>query len=290
MPELTSCPLCGHPECKPFRKDSGVQVVRCLACRFLFVNPRPTERELDHLYGLEYYPSDEKELGSSLDHRLPVFESGLKTLEGLTRPGRILDVGCGTGNFIRLAQDAGWGAIGVELSRGAAEYAQKRGLQVRAGILRDQHFSSDYFDVVTLWDVLEHLPEPRKELQEIHHVLKGGGFVVVRVPNTDFQLLKALLIDDILGRTRKGLQADLHLNHFTSGTLRDLLRRCGFEVFREEVGVSEDKVYSRGVPLWFKQWYCRLASVLNDHGWFHFGPTLVQYGRKVPAGSVAASS
>jgi SAM-dependent methyltransferase len=197
------------------------------------------------------------------------------------RPGRLLDVGCGTGGFVKIAKDAGWEAFGVELSESAANCAVERGVQVRAGTLEEQHFPPDYFDVVTLWDVLEHLPDPSKELMEIYRILKLDGFVVIRVPNTGIQLLKVYLFDDLLRINRIGLQANLHLSHFVSATLRALLKSCGFEVFREEAGVSEDKVYRRGIPLRFKDWYCRLADVLCNLTSIQLGPTLVQYGRKL---------
>ena len=288
MPKVVPCLLCGHAEYRLYRTDHGAQLVRCRACRFLYVNPQPTNSELERLYSQEYYEADTQCLTHSLDYREAVFAAGVETLMRLSKAGRLLDDGCGTGNFLRLAERAGWQATGVELSERAARFAVQQGLDVRQGTLAEQKFPSDYFDVVTLWDVLEHLAGPREEIDEIYRVLKPGGTLIVRVPNTRFQLMKAFyrerLRDHLAGTS---LQADFHLSHFTSGTLRFLLQSRGLSVFREESGVSENAVTGGDVPLWFKRWYCVLMRGLGKLTSIQLGPSLVQYARKDGAASPA---
>ena len=281
MPQVVPCLLCGHAEYRPFREDHGVQIVRCRACSFLYVNPQPTNSELERLYSQEYYGADTQCLTHSLDYREAVFDAGLEILMRLSKPGRLLDDGCGTGNFVRRAQRGGWQAMGVELSERAARFANEQGLDVRHGTLAGQKYPSDYFDVVTLWDVLEHLSSPRLEIHEIHRVLKPGGTLIVRVPNTRFQLMKAFYCERLRGHPRgSSLQADLHLSHFTSGTLRFLLQSEGLSVFGEEGGVSENKVIGGGAPLWFKRLYCDLTRALGKLTSIQLGPSLVQYACK----------
>jgi SAM-dependent methyltransferase len=99
-------------------------------------------------------------------------------------PGRLLDVGCGCGFFLKSAQDAGWEVLGVDLNTKAISYATSH-LQVNAlpGDLRDAHFPDGSFDLVTLWNVLDHAPDPIDLLREVHRVLKDDGRVFIRTPN-----------------------------------------------------------------------------------------------------------
>jgi 2-polyprenyl-3-methyl-5-hydroxy-6-metoxy-1,4-benzoquinol methylase len=196
-----------------------------------------------------------------------------------------LDVGCGNGDFPELAKRAGWEAFGVELSEHAAAFARSKGLNVVCGTLETAGYAAGFFDVITMWDVLEHLDHPRRAVEEAHRLLKGGGYLVVRVPNTKFQLLKAFIREDVLRGKRSSLQGNLHLNHFSATTLRRLLTSAGFEVVREEAGVSEDKVHQPRTPLWFKKAYCSTMEVLRKTTSIQLGPTVVQCARKILNGN-----
>jgi len=281
MPRLVPCPLCGSNEFQKSKEDCGADVVRCSACRFLYVNPQPTSEELERLYSQEYYGTDAESASGSLRHRLPVFQRGVRIVGEIRTPGRILDVGCGNGDFLELARRAGWEAFGVDPSDHATGCARSRGLNVTCGTLETAGYASEFFDVVTMWDVLEHLGNPRRAAEESRRLLKAGGFLVVRVPNTNFQLLKAFIREGIFRTKRDSMQANLHLNHFSPTTLRRLLTSTGFEICREEVGVSEDVVYRPPLPLWFKKAYCSITEALRKTTSIQLGPTMVQCGRKI---------
>jgi len=107
MPRIVPCLVCGHDGYRRVRVDCGAQVVRCLRCGFLYVNPQPTEEELVRLYAHEYYGEDPEEAADSLACRVPVFQSGLLGIRQVRNPGRLLDGGSGTGDFVALAQNAG---------------------------------------------------------------------------------------------------------------------------------------------------------------------------------------
>lgn len=281
MPRFVSCPFCRSLKFKKKKTDCGADIVQCLVCGFLYVNPQPTVEELDKLYSTEYFAGNGASMQRSLRHRLPVFARGIGIINELRKPGKVLDVGCGNGDFVELAREAGWDASGLDLSEQATSFARNKGLDVVRGTLQTSGFPSESFDVVTLWDVLEHLPDPAGELECVRRVLKPGGFLVVRVPNIGFQLLRVLVQEVVFHSGRATLQADLHLNHFSPTTLRRLLRRRGFEVLREEVGVSEDTVCSPEAPLWLKKAVCRAAEVVRSVTSIHMGPTMVLCGRKV---------
>jgi 2-polyprenyl-3-methyl-5-hydroxy-6-metoxy-1,4-benzoquinol methylase len=138
------------------------------------------------------------------------------------RKGRLLDVGCGTGVFLLAAQQSGWDTLGLEGNPQAAAEARTRARNVKQGDLADEQWASASFDVVTLWQVLEHLPEPLPILRKLREALKPGGFLFVAVPNA------ASLQAKLLGRRWFNFQNPTHLIHFTFGTLSHLLSKAGF--------------------------------------------------------------
>ncbi len=152
-------------------------------------------------------------------------------LEG--RRGRLLDVGCGLGFFVKRAGAcAGWEAVGYEISPDAVRYARERlGLEnVCCGRVEGASLPDGSFDLITLWDVIEHLPEPDALLQELARLLAPGGILFLHTPNAAVQLLKARWKMRLLGERPGGhyLEARDHLHLYTMRTLRVLLERNGF--------------------------------------------------------------
>ncbi len=150
-------------------------------------------------------------------------------------PGTLLDVGCGYGHFVQLAQKAGWRAIGVDLDPGAVRYALDR-LAVTAlhGDLRGLGFPAGFFDVVTLWNSLECVAEPLDLLQEVHRVLRIGGRVFIRTQNAQWHRASCRLTG-LLRRLWPGpidrhpyLTYIFNQNSFCRATLTLICERAGF--------------------------------------------------------------
>lgn len=141
------------------------------------------------------------------------------------KPGSsVLDVGCAGGAFPKAASDAGFDVVGVEPSRWLAEQGQERyGIDIRPGTLAEQDFGNRRFDLVTLWDVIEHLTDPDEVLADIRALLAPGGLLVVNYP--DYGALVARL----MGR-RWPFLLSVHLLYFTRRTIRAFLEKRGFEV------------------------------------------------------------
>ena len=164
------------------------------------------------------------------------------------KPGTILDVGCGTGRFLELAQEKGWRTLGLELSKGVAENtAQRLGSQVYVGSILEAGLPDQYVDVVTLFDVIEHLEDPVRGLQVCHRVLKPGGAIVLTTPN--FNGIGRRLV----GESAFGIWPDEHLQYFQPSTLRRAFRAAGFEriqlltreVFAENAGMLISRLRGR---------------------------------------------
>jgi len=184
--EYVKCVVCGDERLIKRLKSFGGALVKCTECGLVFRNPRPTYETIREYYKESYSNIFYEEKIKT--HRKKIFlhflANAIKSKEG----GRLLDVGCGYGEFLKLAKDKGWEVYGVELSNDACQYVQnKPGLNIFCGELKEASFPKDHFDVVTLWNVLDHTINPLEELLEIKKILKPGGFLFIRVPNFLFQ-------------------------------------------------------------------------------------------------------
>ena len=275
------CPMCAHGESRTIYVEGASTLQRCRRCKFMYVMPRPTPEELKRMYSDEYFTGDNME-DATLQFREPVFQQCIARLQRI-RPerGMLLDVGCWTGDFLTFARAAGWEAVGIELSTKAAAFASSKALPVHCSTLETAPFPLDYFDVVTFLDVLEHLPEPTRELVRARSLLKPGGIIVVRLPNTNFHLPKARLCR-ALKVADMGLHMHYHLNHFTPGTLAGMLTNSGFEVLRVDVGAPEHIAYAQWASPWAKRSYVRTASMVKVTTGIHIGNIMVAYARKLP--------
>lgn len=141
-------------------------------------------------------------------------------------PGRLLDVGSGRGRFLAAANGAGWDVRGVEFAPASAESTRAAfGIDVVVGDFLNAPLDSEY-DVVTMWHVLEHLPDPTAAIRRAHGLLRSGGRLVVSVPNVDSTQAR------FGGEDWFHLDPPRHLFHFGPRSLGAMVARCGFRVER----------------------------------------------------------
>lgn len=196
-------------------------IVRCRQCGLVYANPRPSEEEVLKAYQDVVDPLYlQEETG-----RLLTFRRHLSTVEDVAGPsqgeGRLLDVGCYTGLFLQAAQERGWEAWGLEPCHWAAQEGCARGLTILEGTLRGVCLEPESFDVLTLWDVAEHLPHPRATFTEASRVLKPGGWIIVQSMNIESWPAR------LLGPYWPWLM-EMHLYYFSPRLLARLLEEVGF--------------------------------------------------------------
>lgn len=232
--EDVPCPLCNSSSFSPRVLRDGFQYVTCTSCAFVYLNPQLTQQAVRDAYNDEdvrkfffeqlLLPHVERDQRGEFTERASV----LKSLMPEARP-RLLDVGCAAGNFLMRAEEQGFIGEGLELNQLYIDYiAAHRNVKVHARLLEEMKYPAETFDVVTLWDVLEHLPKPVETLKEVGRVMRRGG--ILGLTTINHACINEALLKD---RWRYYMPPD-HVCSFTPALLDMLLKKCGFSVVRIE--------------------------------------------------------
>jgi SAM-dependent methyltransferase len=250
------CPLCRQHVLRALvaiEVPDRRQLARCEGCGLVrLVAERPSRGDYweDDTLGVNVYSNDE--VRAEMRQRYERYLPEIARLRG-TR-GALLDVGCGIGNFLVAARDAGWKVAGLEVSEKAAAIARSRGLDVETGRLEESRWPAGTFDVVTLWDVVQHLEAPAVTLRIVHEKLRPGGVVFFETPNEDFWARTMVRTIHALSRGRIDLLGYFyhpqHKFYFTATTLGLLLEKAGFRTLRMWSDVTAPAKARRKIAAW----------------------------------------
>ena len=222
--EETVCPLCGSKKERFLFLKESFRIVECRDCSLVYVNPRMSKQALEKAYNvnkispMDYY--QESEFGDK-----KAFGKRLKLIERFTKcKGKMLDVGCNVGTFLEVAKESGWDCFGIDVNKGVADDCAKRGIKFFATTIEKAKFKKEFFDVVILNDVLEHVHKPVKFMQSVCKLLKKGGIVFLVTPN-----IKSLTAK-VLRKRWHHLKPDEHLTYFSLNTLKVLLKKQKLDI------------------------------------------------------------
>ena len=244
MPENISCDLCGSWESRilqdrveELKLPSPFKVVQCTRCGLVYQNPRMTEKEYETYYDSNYYSLINwnylkivEQKGKEYINKYNLIERHLKS------KGKLLDIGCGTGHFLKIGKDRGWEVYGIELSKWAADYGRRNfNLDIRNINLEEVAGTWGVgFDVVTLNHVLEHLPSPSGAIKMISEILHEEGLILIEVPNEldDLMFLVARVRKLLYNRLYNILKEPLihHTFFFTKDSLIKILEKSQFQI------------------------------------------------------------
>ena len=281
------CAICSSDAARPVFRKAGYQLVRCAVCDLVYVANPPTAEELARIYS--FASGYHSKLQSRRLERLHTAEARAHQaiISAHAAPGRVLDVGCSVGSYLQEARDAGWDAVGLEFSKDSSEVARSQhGLEVITGTLDDQPFSEASFDLVTLWDVIEHVPDPLGTMAQVHALLKPGGLVAIATPNIDGLFPRVSYPLARLLRYWPHPEPPHHLFQFSKRTLQRLLEDAGFELV-ELVDQRIRLSYSFGGVLGHVKRPYRLpytalfAPVALAGPWLDRGDTMVVVARRL---------
>jgi len=199
------------------------RIVKCNQCGLVYVNP---QLQADSVIDAYSNSTDELYVSQAKGREI-TFKKCLNLVEKhAPQKGKILDIGCAAGFFIKVAKENGWNIHGVEVSKWLAEYGKKElGLNIFAGTLAEAKYQDSMFDVITMWDVLEHTPDPTTVLAEVNRILKKDGVLFINWPDEGSVLTK-------LAGKKWWFYLSNHMYYFTDKTLADMLKKAGFQPFK----------------------------------------------------------
>jgi SAM-dependent methyltransferase len=249
--EYVKCGLCGADDTELVTIEDSFKIVECKRCGLVYLNPRPKEEDLSEFYD-DFFLTDEVSVSQWTRLMSKVYEETKKNIERKYSSGKLLDMGCGLGLFLKLWDLKKWELYGIDISKKAVEYAKSKGLDVKGGSLEKTNFSNGYFDVITMFYVLEHLPNPLKVLREARRILKEDGLLVIRVP----QSISAERFLRFFGVRRNLFHPPMHLYDFSTKILKEFLLKAGFKRIKTVIGkpTSPERRMERFWTSYFNLW------------------------------------
>jgi SAM-dependent methyltransferase len=199
------------------------RIVVCMDCGMIYENPRYPKDVIISAY----VGSQEEDHDSQYSMRVKSFLNVLKRNEAFLPPkgAKVLDIGTAGGAFLQAAEEFGYEAYGLEPSEYLVEAGRRRGLKVIQGTTDDLKHEPVCYDLVTLWDVIEHLTDPKSALVDIRRLLNSGGTLLMNYPDIGTWMAR-------LARQRFWWILSVHLHHFTQQSIRNMCIRSGFEVIQ----------------------------------------------------------
>ncbi|MBI3511707.1 MAG: class I SAM-dependent methyltransferase [Bacteroidetes bacterium] len=259
MNKISSCPICHEKKsdrvfvCMDFTvSKEEFDIRRCLSCGFTFTDPRPDNKDLGKYYESEEYIShSNKKKGfiSAVYQRVRriTLNRKLDLINKIRAKSKLLDIGCGTGEFLNKCKVDGWNVVGVEPSSLARKQCVEN---FHLDVKQEEELKSlpkNSFDVVTMWHVLEHVPGLNERIQEIKGILKDNGVLIIAVPNRNS------FDADYYKEFWAAYDVPRHLWHFNANDMRKLMEKNEMKI--EQI-----------LPMKFDSYYVSLLSEKNKTG------------------------
>lgn len=232
----SQCLICGSANLKTLPKYAKDHLVQCRQCSFVFSHRIPSTEELNAYY--KNYGAGQHEAISPIT--IKRYHELLDQFERYRKHGNLLDVGCGSGHFLATAKERGWQVYGTEYPESLCEVCRKKGLTIHRGVLNPDNYPDILFDVITSFEVIEHINNPTEELSKFHQLLRTGGLFYCTTPN--FNSLQRYQ----LGPEFNILAYPEHISYYTKNTLVKVARKTGFKLLKmQSTGFSFSRAKSK---------------------------------------------
>jgi 2-polyprenyl-3-methyl-5-hydroxy-6-metoxy-1,4-benzoquinol methylase len=258
MLEHRSCLICKNTKtelfltCKDFTASEEIfHIVKCTSCNFIYTNPIPPENEIGKYYKSEKYISHtdtSKGIINKLYHlvRNITLKSKLELINKLSLKGKILDIGCGTGHFLKECKNNGWQVDGTEPDNEARKLAEElTHSKISETVFGNKNLNS--YNIISLWHVLEHIHKLNETLEQVKKLLKEDGHIIIAVPNCDS------IDSKYYKEFWAAYDVPRHLYHFTQETIEKLLKNHGLRIIKK-------------TPMIFDSFYVSMMSEKYKNG------------------------
>ncbi len=224
--------MCKSSKNKVIFEEFGIDILQCVNCGHVF-STYERRQDYEGYFGSGIINATDDFFWADEAHRLMYDDFCRRFIVGTKEGRRLLDVGCGLGFFVkRISNFPKWDVFGYEISPAAVDFAKnKLGLKnIFCGKVEDSNFKKQSFDIITLWDVIEHIPDSSPLLSYLHSILKNDGILFMHTPNVKVMLPMAKLTKLLFGMKRNlhYLEAKDHMNLYSVKTIRMLLQNSGF--------------------------------------------------------------
>lgn len=226
---LIACNYCHGNKVRKVFDSIQFSVVKCVRCGLVYLSPRPDLLQIKKYYTLEYFSNNEKGIGyrdykglnSDLEKEAV---RRLKIIKNKTSSGNLLDVGCGYGEFLLAASDSGFKVTGCDIIPDSVQYIRKQyHLNTFVCDMEQNNLPPGNYDIITAWDVIEHMTDPASVLQKFHQSLKKNAWLFMTTPNIESIDAK------ILKKHWYGFKKiPEHLYFFSPKSIKDMLEKTGF--------------------------------------------------------------
>lgn len=280
------CNLCNSSTYEVKHNTVNFEFIACKNCGLHYVrviNEEGKDKSISNFYEDYFFSKPFVEMRDKCRHLFlysfskKVYEAERIRGEKYDDKSSFLDIGCGGGNYLEAAEALGWNAYGIEIDKENAQKARDRGLDVNIGTLQVANYPGNFFDLIQLKQVLEHVQDPFSLINEIYRIFKKGGILVVDTPNQE-GLIPKLKIRFHLKKEEYGFlqpAEHMHMYAFTLKTLSQLLKRNNFAIKKKLITIPGDLIYQ---PLLSQRIINKIILKLTDV--FKRGSILVIYAQK----------
>lgn len=228
------CKVCGSGENRYLYTIKNFRIVQCKKCSFVYVSPRIADEDLASIYTTNYFNNtsfgyEEYELTAAL--RIKNFAHWFSVVEPYTDPnkGKVLDIGCAAGYFLDILKGKGWDIYGIELDKEMVAKLQQRGVPVSDKTF-EEYPTDNKFKLITLFDVLEHLPDTHGTIKKLASLLDDKGVIALITPDYNSTQRK------IFGKRWFQFKPHEHIHYFSPTTLKRVLEPYGLKILHYEKG------------------------------------------------------
>ena len=222
------CKVCNAKNIKLDFIKSGIKFRKCKECNFVFVYPLPSIETQQKYYDSSYQEGGYRLYQESQELRIKLNTKRFDDLAEYSLKGNILDIGCGAGFFLDVASKNGLNTFGIELSSEATKKTKLRHPNVFNGTLEDAKYPDGFFDIITIFDLIEHVMDPNQTIKEVNRILNPGGLAVFTTPDISSWHAK------VLKKNWYQINPLQHLYYFSPKTMTMILKKNNFEILKIE--------------------------------------------------------